>query len=121
MSPEFSLPREDVVRLRHMLEAAESAMRMLSHRARSELEADEMLRLAVVKAIEIVGEAAYKCSDVTTARLPHIPWNVIRRMRHRLVHDYFDINLEMVWQTVLRDLPVLAEQLRAVIPGDESP
>lgn len=63
--------------------------------------------LALVKDIEIIGEAAYQVSDTTRKQIPDIPWDDIIGMRHRLVHACFDINLEILWKTVQDDLSSL--------------
>ena len=76
-------------------------------RTRGELEDDRQLVLALVKAIEIVGEAATQVSEPARRRLPDMPWERIVGMRNRLVHAYFDINLDIVWRTVKEDLPEL--------------
>ncbi len=68
-----------------------------------------MLVLALVKAIEIIGEAASQVSEETRAQLPGLPWADMIAMRHRLVHAYFDINLDILWQTVQQDLPPRVE------------
>jgi len=68
----------------------------------------------VIRSIEIVGEAANKTRVADpdfAARHPHVPWDVMYGMRNRIVHDYFEVGLEIVWQTVHRDLPVLREQV----------
>ena len=67
--------------------------------------------LAIVKAIEIIGEAASQVGPSIRAQLPNIPWPAIITMRHRLVHAYFDVNLDIVWSTVQDDLPELLAQL----------
>ena len=69
-----------------------------------------------MKEIEIVGEAAYQLSETTKDELPSIPWVDIIGTRHRLVHAYFDINLDVLWQTVKQDLPGLVEALKPLIP-----
>jgi len=97
----------DVIRLRHMRDAAREVLAFTQHRARSDLDGDRMLVLALVKAIEIIGEAAYQLSDDARDELPDIPWNDIIGMRHRLVHAYFDINLDILWQTAQDDIPAL--------------
>ena len=107
--------KDDVVRLRHMLDAAEEAMGFAQGRERRDLDQDRKLTLALVKEIEIIGEAAYQISDETRARLRNIPWDDIVGMRHRLVHAYFDINLDILWKTVQEDLPLLAEGLRDIV------
>lgn len=71
-----------------------------------------MLVLALVKDIEIIGEAAYQISPETQAQLPDIPWPEIVGMRHRLVHAYFDINLDILWRTVQQELPPLISALQ---------
>lgn len=68
-----------------------------------------------MKVIEIVGEAASKVSPLTQDQLSGIPWIPIRHMRHRLVHDYFRINLDIVWQTIQEDLKPLISALDAAL------
>ncbi len=100
--------RSDVsVRLRHMRDASREAVGFAKGKHRADLDDDRMLAFALVKAIEIVGEAANQVSDVTRTHLPDIPWVDIVGMRHRLIHAYYDINLDILWQTVQRDLPPL--------------
>lgn len=99
--------KHDTIRLRHMLDAAREAMGFTQGRSRPDLDRDRMLVLSLVKDIEIIGEAGYQISDVTHEQLPAIPWQDIVGMRHRLVHAYFDINLDVLWRTVQEDLPAL--------------
>ena len=84
---------EDRIRVRHMFEATQSIERFMAGRNRPDLDADEMLRFAVVHAIEVLGEAANKVSDETRAIESSIPWNAIISMRNRLIHEYYDIDL----------------------------
>jgi uncharacterized protein with HEPN domain len=63
--------------------------------------------LAIIKSIEIIGEAASKVTDTFKTKNSNIPWNDIINMRNRLIHAYFDVNLDIVWQTVKTDLPDL--------------
>jgi uncharacterized protein with HEPN domain len=72
-----------------------------------------MLMFAVVRAIEVVGEAANHVSDDGRALLPSLPWPAIVGMRHRIVHAYFDIDPDTVWKTVMDELPVLSAALKA--------
>lgn len=105
---------EDRVRLRHMVEAAESAVQFIAGRQRPDLEEDRMLLFALVRAIEIIGEAASRISAELQATYPDIPWYAIIGMRNRLIHAYFDIDTEIVWQTVTQEIPSLLPQLRAL-------
>ena len=103
--------RNDAIRLRHMLDAAQEAIAFARGRTRSDLNDSRMLVLSLVKAIEIIGEAAFRISPATRAELQDIPWDAIIGMRHRLVHAYFDINLDILWRTVTDELPDLIDVL----------
>jgi uncharacterized protein with HEPN domain len=76
-------------------------------RDRADLDTDEMLRLALTKLVEIVGEAAKQVTPSGRAELPEVPWSAAARTRDGLVHHYFDIDLDVLWQTVTEDLPEL--------------
>jgi len=96
---------DDRVRLQHMLDAAREAETFLAHQPREALDADRKLVLALVKDIEIIGEAASRISTETRQKTPCIPWAQIVGMRNRLIHAYFDIDVDTVWKTVKDDLP----------------
>jgi len=104
-----------VVRSRHMLDAAEEAVDMLGERTVEDLKADRQLQLALVKLIEIVGEAANRLPQAERELHPDVPWLEATRMRHRLVHGYDQVDYAVVHDTVRDDLPILIKQLRAVI------
>jgi len=108
---------DDQIRLQHMLDAAHEAIAFTQGRVREDLDADRMLTLSLVKEIEIIGEAANQVSERTKEQLPAIPWADITGMRNRLVHVYFDINLEILWQTAQHDLPPLIAALERVLKG----
>ena len=74
-----------------------------------------MQNLSLVRLLEIIGEAAAGISDDMKEVHPHIPWHQMTAMRNRLVHGYFDVNLDVVWQTVKGDLPPLAAQIKAIL------
>lgn len=73
-----------------------------------------MLLFALTRAVEITGEAASKVSDAGRAELPLLPWQQIVGMRNRLVHAYFDINRNILWDTVSLALPPLLAQLKTI-------
>jgi uncharacterized protein with HEPN domain len=100
-----------------MRDAARDAVGFCANRTRADLNTDRQLVLAVVKSVEIVGEAANGVSPPLRARTPEIPWEDIVGMRHRLVHAYFDINLSISWLTVQKDLPPLIRALDELIAG----
>ena len=107
--------KDDGIRLRHMLDAAREAISFARGRTRADLESSRMLVLALVKDIEIVGEAAFQLDETTRNELSAVPWIDIIGMRHRLVHAYFDINFDVLWQTVKEDLPPLVAMLETIL------
>lgn len=98
---------DDQIRLRHIPDAAREATGFAAGHSRSDLDRNRQLVLALVKAIEIIGEAAYQMTPSAREEVPSIPWDDIIGMRHRLVHAYFDINLNILWKTIQDDLPLL--------------
>ena len=112
------MQRDDPVRLRHMLDAARESLFFAENKTRSDLDADRKLVLALVKDIEIIGEAAANVTDRCQENMPQIPWSNITGMRNRLVHAYFDINLDILWKTVIEDLPPLVDELEKIVPPE---
>jgi uncharacterized protein with HEPN domain len=106
---------EDRVRLLHMIEAAETALEFVSGRQREDLDTDRMLLFALVRAIEVIGEAAGQLTGPARSAAPDIPWPLIISMRNRLIHAYFDINHDILWKTVTQELPELLPRLRVLI------
>jgi uncharacterized protein with HEPN domain len=109
-------PARDLARLFDMLRFAERAIRHLEGLDEPRFMADEMAQDAVIRAVSVVGEAAYRISAATRAAHPDLPWALIVGMRHRLVHDYGGIRLERLWATVKQDLPTLVALLRPRLP-----
>jgi len=109
------LPRTDDDRLAHMLEAARKAVHLLEGRTAAQLKSDEMRALAVTHLIEILGEAAKGVLDETRAKAPEIPWMKMAATRDRLIHGYFSVDLDIIWQIVSHDLPPVIESLEAVL------
>lgn len=106
---------KDQDRIRHMLEAASKAIEFSKGRKRSDLEEDEKLTLSLVHLMEILGEAAAKVSSDFRQHHPEIPWNQVTGIRNRLIHGYFDIDLDIVWQIVTNRLPELIAQLQKIV------
>ena len=110
---------EDITRLKHMLEAAQKAMYFTQDRSRRDLDADEVLTLAMVRLLEIVGEAARNISDSIKDKYPAVPWKPIAGTRDRLIHGYFDVDLDIVWQIITADLPPLTSSLEQILHDEE--
>jgi uncharacterized protein with HEPN domain len=104
-------PRDDD-RIAHIVDACEQAASFVAGKTRADLEHDRMLQLALVKLVEIIGEAAKSVSEDTRRRLPEVPWSLAARTRDRLTHHYFEVDLEVLWSTVSESLPALLAALR---------
>lgn len=103
-------------RVGHMVEAAEQALAFVAGRSRADLDTDMMLRMALTRAVQIIGEAATQTSDAARAELPAVPWRQIAGMRNRLVHAYFDVDADILWVAATVEVPALLAQLKSVAP-----
>lgn len=112
---------DDTVRLRHMLDHSREAIEILRGRERSDLDNDRMLGLSIVRLLEIVGEAAARTTAETRQSLPDLPWSEIVGLRNRVVHGYDDVDYDIVWETVVGDLPPVADLLDRFLSGRNVP
>src|SRR5579863_10767460 len=97
-----------------MMEAAQEALSFAQGRTRQDLNRDRMLSMAITRCIEIIGEAAARISPETKTQHPEIPWAEIVGARNWLIHAYFDIDLDRVWDTIADDLPKLIAELKKI-------
>jgi uncharacterized protein with HEPN domain len=104
----------DDTRLNHILDACREAISFLGNRSLEELMNDRMVLHAVVRSLEIIGEASAQLSETFRAAHAEVPWQKIIGMRNRIVHAYFDIDCEVVWSTVHNDLPGLLQQIEKI-------
>jgi uncharacterized protein with HEPN domain len=79
---------------------------------------DEKSNYAVIRALEVIGEAAAKIPEDMRKANPELPWREITDMRNKLMHEYFGANLEVVWKTVKEDLPVIIPILRKMLKNN---
>ncbi|MBN1515725.1 DUF86 domain-containing protein [Candidatus Sumerlaeota bacterium] len=102
-----------------MLSHAEEACSMTASRSLDDLKKDRMLELALVRLVEIIGEAAARINEETKVKCGAIPWPQIVGMRNRLVHGYDNIDLNLLWDTVQDDLPLLIDALKKTLDNLE--
>ena len=111
--------RDDRTTLQQMLDHVDEAIALAEGRSRSEFDSNRMLFFAMLKLVEIVGEAATRLSETMRASHPEIPWREIIGTRNRLIHGYDSVDSNILWDIVTADFPSLAVQIKAVIGGEE--
>ena len=105
----------DEIRFRHMLDHAMEAMAMVRGKNRSDLDSDRMLELSLVRLVEIIGEAAARVGTESREKYPSIPLLQIVGMRNRIVHGYDAVDLDVLWDTIIDDLPPLIDELKIIL------
>ncbi len=114
----------DATRMRHMLDAARRAVEFCRNQTAASLSADRMRQDAVIRTLEVVGEAAGKVSEGSRNRFHDIPWRQARELRNRVIHGYDTVNIGIVLDTVRLDIPVLIDALDralAALPPPSEP
>ncbi len=109
---------KDEIRLRHMLYHAMEAMTMVQGKKRSDLNSDRMMELSLIRLVVIIGEAAARVGTESREKYPSIPWLQIVGMRNRLIHGYDAVDLDVLWYTIIDDLPPLIDELEKILPSE---
>lgn len=110
------MPSHDTdVRLRHMAAAAREAVQMAQGKAHADLDTDRPLNLSLVRLLEIVGEAASAVPVSERAHYSGIPWGQIVGLRNRLIHGYDNVDFDILWEIVTKDLPPLIAELEKIL------
>ncbi len=102
---------DDYTRLSHMKDAAKEALSFIEGKTRESLDKERMLTLSLVRLVEVVGEAASRVSSAKQQQIKEIPWPQVISMRNRLIHNYYEVDLDILWKTVIEDLPPLVDIL----------
>jgi len=101
-------------RLRHILDAVEKIERYLQDYDKQSFGADEKTQDAVVRQLEIIGEAATNLTRDLRSNNPQVEWRFATAMRNRLIHGYFEVDAEIVWDTTQKDLPILKKHIAEI-------
>lgn len=107
--------RRDRLRLQHILDACDAVMEFMTGKAENDLVTDKLLVSGVTRQIEIIGEAANMLTTELRAEHPEVPWKQIIGMRHKIIHEYFAVQTDTVWDVVKNDLPVLQGQIAMIL------
>ncbi|MCC7188568.1 MAG: DUF86 domain-containing protein [Anaerolineales bacterium] len=101
-----------------MLENAQLAIGFVKGMDYDAFSKDNKTVYAVIRAVEVIGEAATNVPDEIRSKHPSLPWRDIRGMRNKLVHQYFGINMEVVWKTILEDLPMIVGEIEKILKNE---
>lgn len=111
--------KDDKVYIGHMLDKSREAVNKVKGRSRRDYDTDENLRYALVHLVQIIGEAARRISEENRKAYSNIPWSKVIGMRHKIVHDYIDVDFDIVWEVVNNDLPKLVTELEKIVSQDD--
>lgn len=109
----------DLEYLKHIEEALKNVLHFSTGKSIEDILNNEMLSYAIIRGFEIMGEASGKISKEAREKYPQLPWKDMINMRNRLIHNYFDIDHEIIWQTIKQELPGLMSTLKTVIKLEE--
>ena len=112
--------RDPMVYVFHMMDYSREAVDIAQDYSRTDLDTNRILRFALIKVVETIGEAASRVPDDFRSRYPEIPWQDTRSLRNRLIHEYDRINLDTLWDIIQNHIPPLIEQLEDLI-SEEAP
>jgi len=107
--------KKDKAYLKHILEAISDIEKFIENVSQEEFYKNREKQYAVLRALEIIGEATKNLSKELKARHPKIPWRDIAGMRDKLIHEYFGVKLELVWETVKDSLPKLKRHISEIL------
>jgi uncharacterized protein with HEPN domain len=111
--------KDSILRVHHMLDFADKAVRFTRGKNREDLDSDEILATAVIHLIEMLGEASRNIPGELQQRYPDIPWEQISGTRNRLAHGYFEVDLDIIWTIITQDIPPLTIKLRKILKNEE--
>jgi uncharacterized protein with HEPN domain len=107
--------KNDKIYLRHILDAVADIEKFINGVSEEDFSKNREKQYAILRALEIIGEASKNLSDELKAKCPDIDWKNIAGMRDKLIHAYFGVNLPLVWGTVKNDLPQLKKQTQNLL------
>ena len=107
--------KRDKVYLRHLLEAISNIEKFMEGVSKEDFFSNVEKQYAVLRGLEIIGEATKNLSDKLKTKYPQVPWKETAGMRDKLIHQYFGVDLELVWETIRTDLPELKNQIVRIL------
>ena len=112
------MSQRDDAYLFDILDSARMALEYMHNIKAEEFTKNALLQDAVVRRLEIIGEASNRVSSDTQKKYPHLPWQAMKGTRNRIVHEYDSIELDIIWEIVKQDLPILVSELEKIVPKE---
>lgn len=109
------MPRDNLVYLSHILEHSEKILKFIGSMSEDDFMNDEKTQSAVIREFEVMGEASKRITEDFKNLHPAIPWKILVAMRNLLIHDYEGVNPLRVWDTAVKDIPPLVDQLKTIL------
>ena len=109
------MENKDLARLKHMLDSTQAILTFSKGKQRASLDKDLLFQSAILRQLEIIGEAAGRISEKTKKKFPSIPWKELVGLRNRLIHAYFDVDHDVIWKTIREYLPPFQELLQQAV------
>lgn len=109
--------KEDMTFLKHILESINAIEKYMQGISKQDFKASPLTQDAVVRRIEVIGEASKNISSATRKNFPSVPWRQLAGMRDILIHQYFGVYYDIVWETCKKDLPQVKQQLEDILRG----
>jgi len=106
--------KNDFAYISHILTCIKKIKKYSKGQSKLKFKESELLQDAIIRNIEIIGEASKKISPSFKKDYSHIPWKEISGMRDKLIHDYLGIDVEVIWTTVKKDIPLLEKELKTI-------
>jgi len=106
---------KDNLRLYHILEAVDAVKSFIVGISKGTFDSDYEKQSAIIRQFEIIGEAASHLSPEFKKRHKDIDWSKVVGMRHKMIHDYFEVDKDIVWFTAVQDLPILKKQIKKIL------
>ena len=111
------MSKDDSIYIGHMLEMSQRAVKAISGKNRKDYDRDDILVMGLAHFIQVIGEAARKVSSEFRETHLQIPWQQAIGMRHRIVHEYMNVDEDVVWEVAVNDLPALIAELEKIVPS----
>ncbi len=110
--------RHDMVLMLDMLLAGQTVLEFTAGMGQEAFFANRLVQSAVIRELQVIGEAARLITEESRSRYPEIAWRQIAGMRNRMIHEYFDVRLPVVWDVIQQDIPALVAQLERIVPPE---